>query len=192
MTSLAADLPVGRHARRVWLVIAYCVPAVLAWIVLGMLLNLVSLTRAALILIVAYGLYYGLVEATGRPGLPPPGRTWQVPERWVRDGPQWRRTVVWGSLLGPGLVTRNPYAGFGLLILAVASVGDLRDGVALSAVLGFLHGLGRAVALLRAVRDAASADYMQSIIESMRWRAIDGAALLAVTGLAMTTLASRP
>lgn len=126
---------------------------------------------------------------TGRPGLPAPGRTWQVPDGWVRDIPKWRRTAVWGTLLGPGLATRNPYAGFGLLVLAVASVGDLRDGVVLAATLGFLHGLGRAAALLRAVRDAASADFMHSIIQSMRWRAIDGVALLGASGFAVMTLA---
>ena len=42
------------------------VPAVLVWALLGLLLNLAPLRLTALALIVAYGLYYGLVEAAGR------------------------------------------------------------------------------------------------------------------------------
>jgi hypothetical protein len=168
------------------------VPAIVVWTLLGLLLNLVSLSGFALPLIAAYGAYYGLTEATGRPGLPPPGRAWQVPARWVDNAPKWRRTLLWGSLLGPGFVTRNPYAGFGLLTLAVASVGDLRAGIALAAAVGLLHSTGRALALLRDVRDIASADYLQAVMRSLRWRALDGLGLLAAAGIAVMTIALRP
>lgn len=160
------------------------------WALLG-LLNLAPLSRPAPVLIVAYGTYYGLVEATGQRGLPPPGRTWQVPAEWVRAIPNWRRTLVWGSLLGPGFATRNPYAGFALLPLVVASIGNVWIGIWLAATLGFLHSTGRALALLRDMRDIASADYMQSVMRSMRWRTFDGLALLAITGAAVMTIAFR-
>lgn len=156
---------------------------------MGALLNVVTLSGLALILMTGYTMYYGLMEITGRYGLPPPGLTWQVPARWVSHAPKWRRTVVWGSLLGPGFVTRNPYAGFGLLPLAVASMGELRGGIALAMTLGMLHGLGRAFALLRHVRDVASPNYMDSIVKSMRWRTCDGFALLTVAGIAVVALA---
>ncbi len=158
---------------------------------LGLLVNLVPFSRLAPDLIVAYGMYYGLIEVTGRPGLPAPGRTWQVPGKWVDKVPRWRRTLVWGSLLGPGFLTRNPYAGFGLLPLVVASFGNLRVGIVIAAMVGLLHGTGRALALLRDVRGIASADYMQSLIRSMRWRTFDGLALLALTGLALMMVALR-
>jgi hypothetical protein len=191
VASLAAALPVGRIARRTWLAAAYAVPAVLVWALLGLLLNLAPLSLTALALIVAYGLYYGLVEATSRPGLPAPGRTWQVPAGWVDRTPPWRRSLVWGSLLGPGLATRNPYAGFGLLLLAVASVGNLRAGVVFAAAIGLLHATGRVLGLVRDLRTAVSADYLQSVMRSLRWRRLDGFALLFFAGLAAMTIALR-
>jgi hypothetical protein len=164
------------------------VPAVVIWALLGLLVNLAPLNLAALALIAAYGAYYGRIEAFGLPGLPPPSRTWQVPAPWVDHAPKWRRIAVWGSLLGPGFATRNPYAGFGLLPLIVASVGEVRVGIAFAAVIGFLHAAGRALALLRDVRRIASADYMLSVMRSIRWRAFDGLELLTVTGVAIATL----
>ena len=161
------------------------------WMLVGLLVNMAPVDRIALALIVAYGAYYGLVEAAGRPGLPPPGRTWQVPSQWVDNAPGWRRILVWGSLLGPGFATRNPYAGFGLLLLVVASIGNLPAGVALAAVLGLGHSAGRAAALLRDTRRIAAADYLQAVVGSIRWRTFDGLALLAVAGAAVMTISLR-
>lgn len=163
-------------------------PAVLAWGSLGLLVNLVPLHQAALIVVIVYGTCYGLLEATGRPGLPAPSRTWQVPAAWVDHVPRWRRTAVWGALLGPGLFTRNPYAGFWLLPLIAASVGSIRVGVAFAAIAGVLHSTGRALALLRDVRQIESANYLQSVFKTLRWRKFDGLALLAAVGIAVTWL----
>jgi hypothetical protein len=160
----------------------------------GLAANAVPARRAALALIIAYGAYYGLIETAGRPGLPPPGRTWQVPSRWVDGAPRWRRTLVWGFLLGPGFATRNPYAGFGLLVLAVAAIGNLRLGMMVAAALGLLHAAGRAAALLR---DAArlegrgggeTGDYLHSVIKTLHWRMLDGLAMLAVAGAATVVI----
>lgn len=163
----------------------------LIWALLGLLVNLAPLSGPALALTIAYGTYYGLLEVAGRPGLRPPSTRWQVPAKWVDHVPKWRRILVWGSLLGPGFATRNPYAGFGLLPLAVASMGDVRAGVAFAAVVGVLHSTGRALALLRDARGIASSDYLQSVMRSIRWRTFDGLALLAVTGGAVMTIALR-
>ena len=188
MASMAADLPVGRRARPLGLLLAYAVPAAAAWALVGLLGNLAPVRLAALGLTVAYGVYYGLIEVAGRPGLPAPGRSWQVPSRWVDNVPRWRRILTWGALLGPGFATRNPYAGFGLLVLAVCSVGNIRLGVALAAALGLLHGLARGLALLRDTRHVAVTDYLESVARSMRWRALDGLTLLAAAGAASMTL----
>ena len=163
-------------------------PAAAVWLLAGLLAGLVPAGHAALALIAGYSAYYGLAEATGLPGLPPPGRSWQVPSRWVDTAPGWRKTLIWGSVLGPGFATRNPYAGFGLLPLVVAAVGHLRLGVPLAALLGFLHGAGRAAALLRDARHAADADYLLSVMRAIRWRTADGFALLLVAGAAAMAL----
>ncbi len=153
-------------------------PAVTLWSLVGLILNLVPLTWFALLSGGIYAAYYGFIETAGRPGPPPPGRRWQVPETWVNNMPRWRRTLVWGSLLGPGFATRNPYAGFGLLPLVLASVGSVRNGVAFAALIGLLHSTARALALLRDTRNIATADYLQTVMKNLRWRTFDGVTLL--------------
>ena len=170
------------------LLAAYAAPAAAAWALLGLLANLAPVRPAALALTVGYGIYYGLIETSGRTGLPPPGRSWQVPARWVDNVPRWRRILIWGSLLGPGFATRNPYAGFGLLLLIVCSVGSIRLGVALAVTFGLLHSLARAAALMRDVHQPPGADYLDLLARSMRWRTLDGLALLTIAGAATTTI----
>lgn len=157
----------------------------------GLIVNAAPLSHIALALTIGYGAYYGLVESAGRTGLPPPGRSWQVPSRWVDKAPGWRRILVWGSLLGPGFATRNPYAGFGMLPLVVGSIGSLRPGIAVAALLGLLHSAGRAAALLRDTRRTPDADYLRVVMKSIRWRTADGLVLLAVAAVALMTIVFR-
>lgn len=185
---MAAALPVGRFARPLSLLAHYIAPAVGVWMLFGLLVNIAPLSTASLILIVLYGGFYGLIEAAGRARPAAPGSGWQVPSAWVRGVSRRRRMWVWGTLLGPGFATRNPYAGFGFLLLAVAAVGDLRDGVLLAAVIGIAHGAGRALALLGDVRLINAADYLQAVLKAMYWRMFDGYALLAAAGAALACL----
>jgi hypothetical protein len=172
-------------------VAAYVLPAAAAWAVLGLLLNLLPLGRAALLLIVGYGAFYGLAEATGRSGIAPPGSRWQVPQTMVAGVSRPRRILTWGSILGPGFATRNPYAGFALLPLGVTAAGSIPAGIALAASVGVVHGTGRALALLRDARDAAAADYLRMVGKSMYWRTFDGFALLAISGAALAACVHR-
>jgi hypothetical protein len=121
----------------------------------------------------------------------PPGSRWQVPSEWVRGVSRWRRFAVWASLLGPGFAIRNPYAGFWLLPLAVAAVGNIGDGVMLAAAIGAAHSTGRALGLLRDVQDVDVNSYLRSALRSMYWRTADGFALLAAAGAAAMTCAYR-
>jgi len=172
-------------------VLAYAAPAVTIWAVLGLALNSVPLASAALAAIVVYALFYGVHETGGRAVPPPPGSRWQVPSGWVRGVSRRRRIMVWGSLLGPGFATRNPYAGFGLLALVVAAVGNIRYGVPLAAAIGLSHALGRSFALVRDVHGpTGSADYIQAILRGMRWRLFDGYALLLIGGIAIAACAA--
>jgi len=173
---------------------AYVVPAVIAWTALGIILGALPLARPALVAAAAYAAGYGLIEVTDRLGgrlrLPPPGTRWQVPQAMVIGVSRWRRMLVWGSILGPGFVTRNPYAGFGLLPIAVATAGGVRSAAVLGAVIGLAHAAGRALALLRDARPRLAApDPMALVLTSMRWRALDGFALLVIAGTAAATCA---
>jgi hypothetical protein len=158
---------------------------------LGLLVNLLPLSSIALVLMAGYGVLYGVPEAGGRTRPAPPGSRWQVPSEWVRGVSRRRRFVVWGSLLGPGFATRNPYAGFWLLPLAVAAAGTIGYGVLLAAAIGAAHSTGRALGLLRDVRDIEGNSYLQSALRSMHWRMVDGFALLAAAGAAAITYAYR-
>lgn len=165
-------------------------PAVAVWAMLGACLGALPLARPALLLAAIYAGGYGLAEAAGWPGPRPPGTRWQVPQAMVAGRPPWRRLLVWGSILGPGFATRNPYAGFGLLPMAVAAAGGSREAALAGAVAGLAHGSGRALALLRDARPARAArqDPMRLVLASMRWRTADGFALLAVAAAASAAL----
>ncbi len=159
-------------------------PAIAAWAVLGALLGALPLTRPALVLTTAYAVCYGVTEVAGRQRLRAPGTSWQVSQTMVINSPRWRRILVWGSVLGPGFATRNPYAGFWLLPLIVASAGGVRAAVSLAVVIGFAHGAGRALALLRDAGPSAGRDPMRMVLGSMRWRLVDGLILLVIAGAA--------
>ena len=189
---------------------AYAGPAVAVWALLGLVLTTVPLRWVALPLAVAYGGYYGTLELTGRRGLPAPGRSWQVPQTMLTGAPPRRRLLLWGALLGPGFVTRNPYAGFGLLPVAVAAMPGPAAGIALGAAIGFAHGAARAAALLRDVRELRGAavplsvrqpraglvqvpvpagpapltGHLDALLKTVYWRRFDGAVLLAAAALA--------
>jgi hypothetical protein len=172
-------------------VTAYALPAVVAWAALGSCLGALPLTGPALVLTAIYAACYGLTEVTGKLSLRPPGRKWQVPQTMVMGVSDRRRILVWGSILGPGFLTRNPYAGFGLLPIAVATASGVRAAVILAAAIGLAHGSARALALLRDARPAAAADPMRLVLVSMYWRTFDGCVLLVIAGVAIAACVSR-
>ena len=213
--SLAAGLPVGRRAVRLAILAAYALPAVAAWALLGFWLGAASAALpgvrvVALAAAACYGGYYGTLEASGRRGLAPPGRGWQVPQTMLIDAPPGRRLALWGALLGPGLLTRNPFAGFGLLPLAVTAMPGPAAAVALGAAAGLAHGIARAAGLVRDLRELsawpapASAEaqalaavalagagagpggaehvpaHLDMVLKTIYWRRFDGVLLLAV------------
>jgi hypothetical protein len=171
-------------------VAVYAVPAMAAWAVLGAVLGALPLTRPALLLVALYAACYGVDELSGRRRLRPPGTSWQVSQAMVANSPPRHRILVWGSILGPGFATRNPYAGFALLPLLVASVSGVRAAVALAAAIGLAHGAGRALALLRDAGPSAGRDPMRIMLTSMRWRVLDGVVLLVIAGAASLACAA--
>ncbi len=149
----------------------------------------------ALISMALYAMIYGISEATGRTYPAPPGLLWQVPSAWVRPANAWQRIAIWGSVLGHGFITINPYAGFGLLVLTLASVGNRNDGLLLGASIGALHGMARSLALLRDARGRNPIDYKEAMRIYRRrqnnWRNVDGVLLLVIGGLAVVVCIHR-
>lgn len=164
---------------------AYALPALVSWLVLGLGLAALPLTGVALVAAIGYGCYYGAIETAGRRGFAVPGRRWQVPQSMMINASPRRRLLVWGAILGPGFLTRNPYAGFGLLPVTVAAMRAAGQGacLALAAAIGLAHGIARAAALLRDVKrggPVSASDQLDVLLKTVYWRRFDGAALLAV------------
>jgi hypothetical protein len=157
---------------------------------LGLVLGVLPVAHAAVVAAAVYGCGYGAAEVFGLRWPGPPGRRWQVPQDLLIGSSGARRLVVWGTILGPGFLTRNPYAGFGMLVLVAASTGSLPAAIVVAAIIGVTHAVGRAVALLR---DTATAQLepFALLLRSLRWRVLDGIALLVVAGAAIVTAGYR-
>ena len=165
---------------------AYSVPGAAAWALAGLILGALPIAHAALVTAALYGCAYGVAEVCGLRWPAAPGRRWQVPQDLLIGASGTRRLLVWGAILGPGFLTRNPYASFGMLVLLTASAGSLPAAIVVGAIIGAAHASGRAAALLR---DSATPQLepFALLLRSLRWRAFDGIALLAVAGAAIVT-----
>ena len=163
---------------------AYAVPAAVVWAALGLVLGALPVAAGALVVAAAYGLGYGVIEASGRARPRAPGSNWQVPQGMLVGAGTGHRVLIWGTALGPGFLTRNPYAGFGMTVILVACAGHPLAGLVIAAGAGAAHGTGRALALLRDTQMRA-ADPFDLLLTSLRWRILDGFALLMVAGAAI-------
>jgi hypothetical protein len=183
---------------------AFLIPALVTWTLLGFLLNLAKLSIPALFAIVAYGAFYGSLATGGTDWLPAPSLKWQVPFGWVQGRGPVLKALIWGSALGPGFGTINPYAGFWLLPLVVASENDIAKGIAVAAVLGGIQAIGRTLALMRDIRREETAqrdvdpdygqvifDYKVAMIRAAQLRVLDGYLMIAMSGATLVALIGR-
>lgn len=191
----------GYWFKRQFYLLAYIIPGAVVWACVG--LAIWPLSRiAGLIpsLIWIYTLLFGIFE-TGLLPISAPSLTWQVPAQWIRGHSPFVQTLIWGTCLGPGLVTRNPYAGMWLLPLFIALNQNLLAAVIIGMAIGGIHGAARALGVLcnRKELDTSCPPIhflgVHHILGTQwRWRLIDGLILLVVTGAfvaAMLPLLSR-
>jgi hypothetical protein len=130
-----------------------------------------------------YALAYGVVESQGLL-VGPPSLGWQVPAAWVRRelglGVQ---TLVWGFSLGPGILTRNAYASIWLVPVVLALTGSGTTALAVGALAGTAHGVGRATGVLRNMQVRGPTSHVAVLGSYATWRAFDGVALFASAGI---------
>ncbi len=169
---------------------AYIVPAALVWAGLAGLLSWLPVSPVWLTLIgLVYALGYGITEALGLP-VRSPTIAWQVPQSWVVGHTRVGRTLIWGSVLGPGLLTINPYASFWLLpilVTIVASTHPLLPIASFGLLVGSAHGAGRVLGIWRNERQqqaqcGSSATTFTIMTRQVWWRLLDGRLLLAAAG----------
>ena len=159
------------------LVAAHAIPAALVWAVIAA--AAVPLPDGiATILALVYALAHGLSETLGLP-LRAPGIGWEVPAAWLKGRGRAGRILVWGATLGPGLVTRNPYAGMWFLPLLLATTAaDLFSAAAAGALVGLAHGTARAIGILANHRSEGCDLPWRMAVTQMRFRLADGLGLL--------------
>lgn len=130
----------------------------------------------------AYALWFGVFETLGIP-LRSPGLAWQVPSHWVNGRPSVLQALVWGAILGPGLLTRNPYAGIWLLLPLVAFNHNLLMAAAVGGAVGVAHGGARVFGVLHNRRYMETSNGHLKILGSqLQWRYMDGVAMLLAAG----------
>lgn len=173
----------GGLRRVVQYAMAYALPAAAVWG--GLAVALHSLQAPSALVLAGASLYafaFGVIETVGL-RVSSPSIGWQVPLSWVR-APKIDRMLVWGSLLGPGLFTRNPYAGVWLLPAAVVIQPSLIGAVSLGLGIGLAHGTTRALGVLRNAREPTSGTLALLVLArtQLRWRILDGAILLLASG----------
>lgn len=169
-------------------VIAYIIPAVIVWGVLAIVVH--PLAHLALIMpFVAwmYALVLGLLEALAIP-FRPLSLSWQVPAQWLQGRSAFAQTLIWGVTLGPGFVTRNPYAGMWLLVVMLTLNQHIFTTLGIGIVIGIAHGGARAIGILikRQNLDACGS----GILKQWRWRTADGYILLFGAGCFTATVLS--
>lgn len=165
-------------------VAAYMLPAAFIWAVLGAVLRLLNGIPLVLPTLAAlYALRFGILETLGI-GFRPLGLAWQVPSSWIKGHSVLRQTLTWGTTLGPGLVTKNPYAGMWLLPFLVALNSSPLMAIAVGLNVGAAHGLTRALGVLRNRRciDMDENAYLSILAAESRWQYADGLALLLAAG----------
>ena len=171
---------------------AYIFPAALVWGGLAALFWLLGHVPLLVpLLALAYTLWFGAHEALGLPQQVP-SLAWQVPSGWINRRSPILQALTWGTMLGPGLVTRNPYAGMWLLPLLLALNTNLLMAILVGLAIGAAHGGARALGVLsnrEQMDDDMDYAYLSILGAQLRWLYLDGLLLLLAAGaLAAYTL----
>ena len=84
--------------------------------------------------------------------------------------------------LGPGIATRNAYAGIWLMPIAAAFATGRLSGALIGAIAGAAHGSARAAGILANVRTNDPTGPFAVMGQQLRWRWIDGLVLTLAAG----------
>lgn len=162
--------------------VAYAAAGAAVWATLGLGLGALGANGVVIAAALLYALWHGALETLRLP-VHPPGSRWQVPATWVRHRAPLARIGVWGAILGPGVVTRNPFASMWMIPLLLALADTPARGAAAGAVAGAAHGLARAAGVIRNTKLEGPEPHLAGLVlAQMRWRLADGIVLLIVAG----------
>lgn len=170
----------GKDWNQLIYISAFIIPAAVFWGVLGILLQpLGGFAFVVTVVATVYAFGYGVIELFGIPFRTPDSR-WQVPASWLAGRSPIAQTIIWGVSLGPGLVTRNPYAGIWLLLFLIT----LSQNLLVAILVGIAHGAARAIGILHNRKYCGINDQVMLVMGAqIRWRFIDGLALILFAGI---------
>lgn len=178
------------YARSVlFYIVAYVLPAAIVWGILGFVLQPLGKVPWIPLIASVYALGFGVCEVLGFP-LWPPDSKWQVPSQWLEEHSAVVQTLIWGLSLGPGLLTRNPYAGMWLLPFLLTLSHDRLTATGVGIAIGIAHGGARALGILNNRKNLGASCTPYVVLTQWRWRLADGLALLLAAGGLMVYIVS--
>ena len=134
-------------------------------------------------------LAYGGAQLLSRGPARVPQRSWQVPRAWVAQRGPWGRMAVWAVTLGPGLMTRNPYVSFWVVVPALGSLTRVAEAVLIGGLAGAAHGIARFGGIVLRQRSRPGTDWdLLAVLWHMRFLRIDGLLLLSAGTAAVVAL----
>ena len=159
-------------------VLAFAIPGAFSWAIVGAIGDLGSGRWRWFIgaFIALYSWATGMAELRGRAGNSLSSR-WQVPAYWVRGRSEGVKTLIWGAVLGPGFLTRNPFAGFA----TAAGLAFLSGNAWGAGIIGAAHVIFRALGILRNQRQSVTPEEAPQA-RRIQYRALrlDGALLVLI------------
>lgn len=171
--------------RTAFYIASYVLPAAIVWGIIGSIFSwLLNVPLVLSLIALLYALWFGIREALGLP-VREFGLAWQVPSGWVNRRPWAFQALTWGTTLGPGLVTRNPYAGIWLLPLLLPLNHSLLLAIVVGMAVGAVHGSARVFGVLRNRREMdadAEYDHLKILGAQLRWQHLDGLIVLLAAG----------
>jgi hypothetical protein len=178
----------GRSSWLFLLIVAHAAPAAVVWGVIGLALAAIRRPHDALLIAGLYATIFGASEALSL-RLRPPTSTWQVPRHWVgRHRGLRRQAVGWGATLGPGLLTRNPYASIWLVVPLLAASNSPQAGLFTGIAVGVAHGAMRAGGIGHNALKLPGSVHT-ALAGYFGWRLLDGECLLLLGTYILVALA---
>ncbi len=89
-------------------------------------------------------------------------------------------------MLGPGVITVNPYASIWVIVIVLLVAGSGGFAIWIGAGIGLAHGAGRAIGIMH--QSANCSDPFPVMASQIRWKQLDGIALLIAFGTLSSSL----
>jgi hypothetical protein len=185
MVSTAFSSGRGETLKKIGYVSAYVLPGAVIWGILSIgFWGIGNIPFFSLGMACLYAYWFGVRETYAVPCLVP-SLAWQVPARWLKGRPVAKQILIWGFFLGPGFLTRNPYAGIWALPFLIALQRQLLSAIVIGVAIGILHGGLRAISILHMSQkqDLSSCTLHYAMGIQWHWQFMDGLYLLLTAGM---------